>query len=271
MKTSKIILLLIVLGTLSINANATKLASCMSEKCVNYFNKFKLSAKRGQPVAMATLGQFYQFGYGTNKNEELAIKYYEKSSRLSNPLAQYKAGLLYLSSDKYKDVNKGIKYLEKSAKNNYKESIFLLAIIYINKEFGAYNLSKADKYLAKAYDSKHNDIPAVIDYLNETYVIHKDTFPDLINSMKRAPLEINSNSMSVWPDDITEKITITAPPIEDIFHAQLISFRKRTSSTGTRFSGRSCKQMKHTCTSLGDGLSSSTANGFYRSLLPNSF
>jgi len=254
------------MSLLSINVNAAKLGPCMTSECIDYFKKFKVSAKRGHPVAMNTLGQFYEYGYGTEKNEELALKYYRKSSRLDHPVAQYKAGLLYLSSDKHKDITKGVKYLEKSATNKVNKAFFLLGIIYLNKDFGAYDLAKADEYLAKAYKNKHKDMPAVIDYLNEKNRIQADTFPELFSALKTSPLAVNKKSESVWPDDGTEVITVVAPPIEEIFNNQLISFRERIKSTGTRFSGMSCKQMKLSCISMGEGLPLATSNMLWRSM-----
>ncbi|NQZ82737.1 MAG: sel1 repeat family protein [Colwellia sp.] len=263
MNITKTILISMVISLLSISVNAAKLAPCMTNECIEYFNKFKVSAKRGHPVAMNTLGQFYEYGYGTEKNELLALKYYEKSSRLDHPVAQYKAGLLYLSSEKHKDITKGVNYLEKSATNKVKKAFFLLGIIYLNKDFGAYDLAKADEYLAKAYDNKHEDMPTIIDYLNEKNRIQTDTFPSLLSALKTTPLAVNKNSVSVWPDDGTEVITVVAPPIEDIFHGQLMSFRQRIKSTGSRFAGRSCKQMKNYCISMGEGLGTAQAKVFY--------
>jgi len=271
MNISKIILITVVTSLLSISVNAARLAECKSDECVAYFNKFKVSAKRGHPVAMATVGQFYELGYGTEKNETLALKYYEKSSRLDNPVAQYKAGLLYLSSEKHKDIAKGVNYLEKSAKNNFKNSIFLLGIIYLNKDFGAYDLVKADKYLAKAYDNKHQDMPTLIDYLNEKNRVQAGAFPNLVSALKTTPLAVNKNSISVWPDDGTEVITVVAPPIEEIFHDQLISFRQRIKSTGTRFAGKSCKQMRSTCISMGEGLGLAQRSAFFRNFVKHGF
>ena len=271
MNITKILLIPIVISLLSINVNAAKLAPCMTSECIEYFNKFRVSAKRGHPVAMNTLGQFYEYGYGTEKNEILALKYYEKSSRLDNPVAQYKAGLLYLSSEQHKDITKGVNYLEKSAKNKVKKAFFLLGIIYLNKDFGAYDLAKADEYLAKAYDNKHEDMPTLIDYLNEKNRIQASTFPNLVNALKTTPLAVNKNSVSVWPNDGTEVITVVAPPIEEIFHDQLISFRQSIKSTGTRFKGKSCKQMRSTCISMGEGLVGATRSAFFRNFVKHSF
>ena len=270
MNTIKIILISIAISLLSINVNAAKLAPCMTGECVDYFNKFKRSAKRGHPVAMNTLGQFYEYGYGTEKNEELALKYYEKSSRLDHPVAQYKAGLLYLSSDKHRDVTKGVNYLEKSAQNKVKKAYFLLGLIYLNKDFGAYDIAKADKYLAKAYDNKQEDIPVLIDYLNEKNMIEADVFPSLVNSMKKNPVDMGNGLVSVWPDDGTEVITVVAPPIEEIFHGQLMSFRQKIKSTGTRFAGMSCKQMKGACFSFGENIEGAARNQFYTNMIKQS-
>lgn len=242
MKKLIVILTIFIACTYSVVVTATKITSCKTEQCINYFNKFNLSAKRGHPVAMATLGQFYYFGYGTEKNEALALKFLKKSARHGNLAANYKAGLLYLNSEKYQDINKGLEYLQKAASRNYKNATFILGIFYLSKKLEHYNIALADKYLAQAYKQKHHEMPSVIDYINEMMAVNQARFPLLHQAIISSPLVINNNAKSAWPHDNIEVISIISPPMESIFDDLLISFRNQRASIGSRFKGKTCRQ-----------------------------
>lgn len=49
------------------------------EKFVAEFNYFKRAANSGDPIGMLMLGNCYYYGYGTEKDYNLAVKYYEKA------------------------------------------------------------------------------------------------------------------------------------------------------------------------------------------------
>ena len=81
---------------LSVNLQAEDIVECQKEECVNYFNKFKKGAKRGYIQANATLGQFYYVGYGTEKDEDNALKYLNKAAVKGERSSQYLVGAISL-------------------------------------------------------------------------------------------------------------------------------------------------------------------------------
>ncbi|MFD2165137.1 tetratricopeptide repeat protein [Thalassotalea euphylliae] len=221
-------------------AFAAKIEPCDTEECVTYFKKFKTGANRGSADAMATLGQFYYFGYGTEPDIEKAFYYLKRSARLGNLAALYKLGLFYLSDKEHQDLNKGLRYLEKSAFRHYRSATFLLGITYYNKDFGAFNQEKADIYLAKAYEQRHHDMPTVIDYIQEREEITPDKFPLLHKALTKTPLA-KQNNISEWPSDEVEVITVTSMPLKAALDQQIISFRKPAKSLGSRLPTKSCQ------------------------------
>lgn len=221
---------------------AAQITACQEKHCIEYFNKFKVFAKRGHPVAMATLGQLYYYGYGTEKNDQQALSFLLRSAKFGNISAHYKAGLMYLNSKKAGDLEQGIMHLEKASRKRYKSATFILGIIYLSNKFGFHNQSLADKYLAKSYKQKHPGIPRVVDHINESMAITENSFPNLFQAMTNYPLVVNNLSNSAWPLDNSEIITTISPPITEIFDELLVSFRSSRTITGSRFKGKTCGQ-----------------------------
>lgn len=220
---------------------AEKIAACETQECVSYFKTFKHGANRGHPDAMATLAQFYYYGYGTKENKEKAFIYFKKAAKLGSISAIYKTGLIYLSDEQRKDLSKGARYIERAAKYDYVSASFLLSVVYINKTFGLYDPEKADIYLAKSYKARHQDMPVVISYLEESAPITDKNFPKLYAEMNKTPLVKKADQYIGWPDDETEVITITSPPLKTLLDQQIVGFRRPIKSLGSRLPSASCR------------------------------
>lgn len=123
-KFKRLVVSTLLLLTISFGASSAMVQQCMTEVCIGYFKKIETGAHRGHADAMATLGQFYYYGYGTEVDKDRAFVYFKKSARLGNIAAQYKTGLIYLSHDEYRDLNKGARYLEKAANRDFLNSTF---------------------------------------------------------------------------------------------------------------------------------------------------
>ncbi|WP_448212415.1 tetratricopeptide repeat protein [Colwellia sp. MEBiC06753] len=236
-------LLLLGISVLSANlANAgSPISECSTDACQQMFKQYHAAAARGHTGAISILGQFYQAGYGTKPDIDKALFLYKKAARSGDIAANYKAGLFYLSDSQQQDIDKGIRYLEEAAADNFKNAEFLLAIIYVNPNFGPYNLKTADPYLAKLYQERHPDIPAVIDYIEETTKINENTLPQLTSAMTHTPLALNEINQHVWPKEFTEVITITSPPIEQILEQNLMTFRSKSKALGSRLPSAKCE------------------------------
>ena len=224
------------------NAQAEKIDECNTDACINYFEQYRTAAKRGHSLAMLTLGQFYHHGYGTPKNEKMALKFFKKAARAGYTSAQFKAGYIYMTSEALQDIDDAKKYLEKAAKYEYDGADFLLGMMYLDEKYGVQDLALADEHFAKSYDRKYEQMPNVIKFITEKYETPEKAFPALYGTMNDKPLVTKKDGELAWYDDGVEVITITSPPLEKTFNRQLISFRKAIKSTGTRFKGKTCTE-----------------------------
>ena len=202
---------------LSVNLKAEEIVECQSEYCVDYFKKFKMGAKRGYVQANATLGQFYYIGYGTEKDEDKALKYLKKAAKKGEPSSQYLVGVISLISKKNKDIDTGVKYLEKVAEDNYKDANYVLGTLFINDKLVGKNLPKADFYLAKAYKQKDKRLPKLLSSINDSINKNSASFPKLLAAMEKKPLVKNKDNNFAWPKSHIEIITVSAAPLTTLF------------------------------------------------------
>lgn len=219
---------------------SSKIESCESEDCQYLYKKYKSAADRGHIEAMATLGQFYQVGFGTDKDINKAMYYFKKASKGGSVSGSYKAGLLYFSEPSFKDLDKGQMYLEKASSEGFKNSQFLLGIAYLSEDFGMHNIEKADKYLADAYEDMHPDLPIVVSMITERYGISDSNFPELYEAMQASPLVTDNEGNINWPKDETEVITITSSPVKIVLAENLVFFRQHSTSLGSRLPSATC-------------------------------
>lgn len=226
----------------SVNLKAEEIKECQSEYCVNYFNKFKMGAKRGYVQANATLGQFYYIGYGTEKDEDKALKYLKKAAVKGESSSQYLVGVISLISEENRDIKKGVKYLEKVAKHNYKDANFLLGTLFINDKLIAKDLAKADLYLAKAYKQKDKRLPELLESIDESLKKSSADFPLLLAAMENRPLVKGKDSRLKWPKSHMEIITVSSAPLTTLFDEQLVTFKRRKKTTGSKLQGKTCDE-----------------------------
>ncbi|MFD2165928.1 tetratricopeptide repeat protein [Thalassotalea euphylliae] len=238
-------------GYASASTQPEKIDKCMEEKCVNYFKQYKKAAKRGHPLAMLTLGQFYLHGYGTKANSKVALKYFKKAARHGYTAAQFKAGYIYMTDKELRDIEESIKYLERAATYDYKGANFVLGMLYFDEKYNSRDLAKADAYFEKSYMKKYEQMPTVVKYIEQQMPINQQNFPKLYAAMNATPLEKHKDGSLSWHADGIEVITITSPPLEQTFHKQLMDFRKAIKSTGTRFLGKTCAE-RLTCMQRAD-------------------
>jgi tetratricopeptide (TPR) repeat protein len=228
---------------------------CQLDECKLYFKKFKKAARLGHAGAMATLGQFYYTGYGTQPDESKAITYLKKASRYADSAAQYKLGLIYLTSEKNFNLDAAVKYLEKAAKKDYKDANILLGMVYYNNQFAPQNFTLADKYLSKSYQQRHPQMPAVITNIKAKVSLDQTSFPLLFKELAETPLVVSDTGINPWPADEMEVITITSPPLTQILDENLVAFRRAITATGSRLPGKSCSELVGCYQSIGRGLS----------------
>ncbi|QOL26654.1 sel1 repeat family protein [Thalassotalea sp. LPB0316] len=216
------------------------ITACNTAQCQSLYQNYKSAALRGHPEAMSTLGQFYEHGYGVEQNKDKALRYYKKAVKDGSISASFKAGLMYITQSPIRDIDKGIYYLTKAARKGYQQADFILAIAYLSDSFGMQDLKKADQYLAKAYQHQHPDMPNVIDMIKAKPSLSLDQFPRLDKLVNKTPLITDQNGNLSWPSDNMETITITAPPLEVRLTENLLTYRGRETSLGSRLPTTQC-------------------------------
>lgn len=155
---------------------ALPVEECMEKQCVDYFNKWQVKAKGKCADAMSVLAELYYQGHGTKKNLEKSIQYFRKASIYQSAYAQYRAGVFYLMEEDFIDIDKGIKYLRKAAKNGNVESAFLLGAIFGTGELGIKDVGESDKWLVKALEDKHLVAQKYAGYLYKTGQVDKEHY-----------------------------------------------------------------------------------------------
>ena len=242
-------------GQVTKSQSSSSMEYCQLDECKSYFKMYKKAAKRGHSGAMAILGQFYYNGYGTEPNEDQAIKYLKRAARYADTNAQYKLGLIYLTSKKNYDLDDAIKYLEKAANKDDENANILLATIYYNNQFTPQNFALADKYLSKSYQQRHPKIPAVITNIKAKVSLDNSNFPLLFQELAETPLVVTNDGAIEWPEEEIEVLTITSPPLTQLLNENLIAFRRAITTTGSRIPGKSCGEIIGCNQSLGRDLS----------------
>ena len=87
---------------------AIEIPSCDTSECSDYFMQYKKYARVGYADAMATLGDLYYNGHGTDKNVKKALKRYKMSAKYGSVYGQYKTAMIYLTHETHKDIAQGL-------------------------------------------------------------------------------------------------------------------------------------------------------------------
>ncbi|MBB1428248.1 sel1 repeat family protein [Shewanella sp. SG44-2] len=266
MKQNAIILSLILsfLAFAPFKSQANQLPECNTSECIEYFKAYRILTKRGHSSAMAMLGELYYSGYGTDKDLDMALKWYRRAGKYGVLDAKYKAGVLYLQDTPLKDVDEGIDFLKYASKLGHAQSSFLLGKIYLGGGMVEQDLALADQYLARAYEE--NNL-AARNYGQILY-LHESTknlpFSKLYALISQDVVQLNPQGTDkniqtaavVFPQGEMETIDVQMDTFEDMFGshiAQLNHMLPDTSKgTGSNIAGQTCARMWG-CSSEGDG------------------
>ena len=246
----------------SFNSFSVAIPACGTNECKEDFKKYKKYSKAGYADAMATLGDLYFNGHGTDKNLKKALKSYTSAAKYGSMKGTHRAAMIYLNNEEYKDIPKGIKYLTKAARNKSSEAAFLLGMIYYKKDFHVRDFDQSDKWITKAYRAKHEHTASFIRSIEKSNLLNTDNYPELLEALAEEPLPekaINNDKDQVLAASTQQKtikhpkdknieiITITSD-LHEMFAYEIASLKntypqKGAVSTGTKISGRPCKKM----------------------------
>jgi len=241
-------------------AQAAKIEACMTQECIDYFNKWKKMSYRKYNTALSVMGELYYQGYGTEKNLDKSLKYFKKAAKYKFTYAEYRTALFYLEEKEYLDTGRGIKYLKRAARNGHTESAFLLALTYGSGELTDKDTEESDKWLNKAIKGKNSKSKSYASFLQQSGELTYQDYPKVstmiallreeakpITQAEQTDLMVEETKI-IWPEDNdTEVIQVSAPSVEAIFDHELayltISPPASQGSTGTRIIGKSCDDM----------------------------
>lgn len=263
MKNINQYLTLVILGlslTIGNQVQAAKIEPCMTQTCIDYFNKWQKMSYRKYNTALSVMGELYYQGYGTEKDLAKSFKYFKKAARYKYTYAEYRTALFYLSEDGYIDTDDGIKYLKKAARKGHSQSAFLLALTYGTGELTEKDTIESDKWLDKAINGKHSKAQRYASHLKSKGELTHSSYPkvatmiQMLTNNREVTQQVDSEQQQVvensiqWPsDNDMEVIQVSAPAVEDIFDNELAYLRLNPppsrGTTGTRIVGKTCSDM----------------------------
>lgn len=241
-----IIVLVIVSSPPGTARASNHLQACDTAECKEYFTAYRILTRRGHSEAMATLGELYYAGYGTEKNTEQALKWFRRAAKYGITSAQYKAGVLYLQDSDFQDVEKGVSLIKKATKYDFSPACFVLGKIYLDGRFIPQDISQADKWLSAAYKLNNHETIKFANRLKnsaKTASLELTELFSLIESDIKVPSAPGSNP----PINEMETIVITAPEYTEYFDAEIARLNKSipdtSSGTGSKIAGRTCSKL----------------------------
>lgn len=224
-------------------AASNQLEACDSAPCKEYFKAYKILTKRGHSEAMATLGELYYVGYGTEKNTKKALKWFRRAAKFGVTTAQYKAGVLYLQDSDYQDIDKGLTLLKRATKIDFSPASLALGKVYLNGGLVTQDLSLADKWLSQAYALNNQ---AAITFARQLKSSERTTDLALPKLYALIDLQVKESVQdgSLAPISEMETITITAPQYTEYFDAEIArlnnSVPDTSNGTGSNIRGMTC-------------------------------
>jgi len=227
---------------LATQVSAAQFTDCMTEQCQSYFKKFK--EYNDSRHAMFMLGNMYYSGYGTVKDEQMALKYYrmagKKGYSLSRKyaffedkrdslLANYNAAVIYLTDEKQDNDYLGLKLLKQAALSGHAESAFKLAMIYVNGEYGTNSISRADKWLALSYVNNHAAMVEVIQQIKDKSSFNLADFPKLTRVIKK--VKFSDKSIQAENQSTEKFLSLHAMLDQSLSNIQQAQLKRNTKYT----------------------------------------
>lgn len=246
--------------------SAYEFEECSDDYCVEKFKSFKKYARKGHPSAMEALGNFYIFGYGTEKDTKKALKMYKKAAKWDQASAQYKIGLMYVSGMTDDDPDKGIRYLKRAVKNKFYEAAYVLGVIYFEGKIEKQDYDEAKEWLEIASDNQIYKASFLLGQMYETGLLDSDKQgkAKAIEWYEAAAFKVPDakerlialdQPLPKGVEEGVEHILVTPQDLHNFLDDQLTLLQNTPApkvGTGSRVSGQTCAKMM-SCSTLGGG------------------
>ena len=245
----------------SVVSASYNLEPCMESQCVTNFKNMKKYARHSIPMATEALGNFYLFGYGTAKDEVKALKYFERTAKHGSPTAQYKTGVMYIFGVGKKNLTRGVKWLEWSAKNDYFEAAYTLGLLYYhgdvlekdhNKALNWFEMAaenghaKAQFTVGQFYEAGHvvsRNVDKATDFYQKSVHHNEDSKQRLVALNKDIPAPKRV-------DDDIEHIEIQSMPLQEVIDLKLAGMKNIELAGYGKRPNPACRNAKISCTDI---------------------
>jgi len=242
-----------------------KLEKCMTQECVNMFKNYKRYARHAMPIATEVLGNFYLHGYGVEQNFIKALRYYEHTANYGSATAQYIAGFMYILGMGKLDIEKGMRWLRWSFKNDNNEAAYYLGVLYLKGEKIDKDLHKAKSWLEKASNKGHAQSQFVLGQMYETGMLGAEQLSKAIDlysqsSFENAGARERLTALNVAlpepkaEDDGIEHIEVNPLPFTEMLELKLAGLKNHSTPTSRALAGHievSCRNAKINCGKVG--------------------
>lgn len=169
----------------------------------------KMGQKSNYPLAYRHIAQIYDEGMGVVRNQELALKNYEKASSLGDLFSTKKAGLMYQNGQGTEiDTDKALSYFLKGSEMGDPQSTYLWATLYSNTlnsgltDYESVESWKRDEANKKAFDALvkagENGYAIAYRYIGDMYVKMQqadNNYLEAVNWYKKAAEAGDTTSM----------------------------------------------------------------------------
>lgn len=138
---------------------------------------YRLAIERQDASAQYLVGKRYLSGTTTDKNVQMAVKWFKLAAKQNHKKAQYQLGKMYLYGEKEVSPNflYAFKYLSKAAENNYLEAQYELGNYYTLGRASKRRYSKAIKWYTQAAKRSHT---GALTKLGKLYIEGKGVKPN---------------------------------------------------------------------------------------------
>ncbi len=227
--------------------------ACNTQKCTEYFQEYKKYA-RSHASAAGILGTMYLVGYGTEANEEEALRYFKFGATFDDPESALKAGLLLQRSD----PERALKYLKQAAYLDSANAAYFLVRHFGDKDSSSESLEETDKWLAKAVELEHPHVDSLIEKITADTPVTPESFPHTWQAMEDSKAMVladagddktNTLVKERGPKEV-ERITVTGMSLDEAMDAGIYSMYSRNGDTFSNRLGGKCRRDDPGCQSV---------------------
>lgn len=157
------------------------------------YEELRPVAEAGDPLSQYYIARIYHFGEGRERDIDKAIKWYERSAEAGAKLAQYNLGIIYITLSDYRDYDAAKSWFNKAAHQGYSKAQYNLSQLYHEEK----NYKEAIKWTKRAAEEGMREAEfALGSYFDQGIGVEQNSkkalsYYELAASKKYGPAMIN--------------------------------------------------------------------------------